>query len=416
MLQNRNVAIDSFIQFTANGLSIADYDQVQAALIAKYKEVYGYDIDLSNTTADGIFVNNLALIINNILQSFKTLYNNLNINTASGVYLDTLCRLSNVTRLQATKSTAQLSITSTVNTKLYNGTIFIDTTGNEWVYSGNDIDITANSSAVPITVTCTEFGPIKADENSITQTLEATYLTVKQPAPANVGRNIESDSELRARRDQSNGAQGNTVLESLVGALLEVTGIDDVQIINNNTNTVYTSDDTTSVQAHSVYIIIRQSQNVVIDNSTIGNIIYNKMTAGISTTKFTGTNGTAGEYSVSLVPSISDITNTVYWKNATPIHPTITVKINKGRNYTPNTTQNIGNAILNYLNNIKLSNVVSANDIMIAATYADSTAAYTINSVDVSQALNNDNTYYYYTKFSVSGYDTDPIATLTFSA
>ena len=141
MLQNRNVSIDEFIKFTAGGPIIADYDQIQTALINKYKEVYGYDIDLANTTADGIFVNNLALIINNILQSFKTLYSNLNINTASGVYLDNLCRLSNVTRKRATQSTADLLISATQDTTLYNGTIFIDNTGNEWIYNGNDIAI-----------------------------------------------------------------------------------------------------------------------------------------------------------------------------------------------------------------------------------------------------------------------------------
>ena len=55
MLQNRNVNISSFISFNSGGVVIADYDQVQAALIAKYKDVYGYDIDLSNVTADGVF-------------------------------------------------------------------------------------------------------------------------------------------------------------------------------------------------------------------------------------------------------------------------------------------------------------------------------------------------------------------------
>ena len=280
--------------------------------------------------------------------------------------------------------------------KQNDGTIFVDTSGNEWVYNGNDLDITANSDAQTITVTCTEYGPVEAADNSITQTLEATYLTVQQPNAATVGRNIESDSELRARRDQSNGSQGNTVLESLVGALLEVTGIDDVQIINNNTNTEDTADDTTPVPAHSVYIIIRKANNVVIDDSVIGNIIYNKMTPGISTTEFTGTNGAAGKYAVPLVPSIDYITNTVYWKNATPISPQIDVTITPSTNYTKATSTNIKNAVLNYLNNIKLSEVVSANDIIIAATYADSNARYVVQNVDVSNALNNDNTYYYY--------------------
>lgn len=397
MLQARDVDIDQFIRFNAGGVIVADYDQIQAALIKKYKETYGYDIDLANTTADGIFVNNLALIINNILQSFKTLYANLDVETASGAYLDSLCRLSNVTRKRATQSTAQLLITSTANTVLTNGTIFIDTTGNEWVYDGNDIQInTTDTQEHRIVVTCTQYGPIEASAGSITQTLEATFLVVTQPSAANVGSNDETDEELRARRDQSNGSQGVTVLESLVGALLAVDGIEDAQVISNNTNDEQTQDDGTVVSAHNVYVILRRAANIDIQNSVIGTIIYNTLTPGIGTTIFTGSNGVAKSYDVQPDPNIALLNQTISWKEATPIHPQITVKVTKGRDYTDAATTAIGNAILEYLNNIKLSTNVSQNDLLVAAMYADTTASFVVSEVNVSAAQTNKNTYYKY--------------------
>ena len=67
MIQNREINIDELLKITAGGIKIADYDQILAALVKRYKEVYGSDIDLANTTADGVFVNDLALMINNIL-------------------------------------------------------------------------------------------------------------------------------------------------------------------------------------------------------------------------------------------------------------------------------------------------------------------------------------------------------------
>ena len=54
--------ISNFITFTAGGLQIASFVEIREALIARYKEVYGTDIDLSTGTADGVFVNDLALI------------------------------------------------------------------------------------------------------------------------------------------------------------------------------------------------------------------------------------------------------------------------------------------------------------------------------------------------------------------
>ena len=96
--------ISNFVSFTAGGLQTATFVEVREALIARYKEVYGNDIDLSTGSADGIFVNDLSLIINNILLTMQTLYSNLDVRTATGTYLDKLCALANVSIKPATYS------------------------------------------------------------------------------------------------------------------------------------------------------------------------------------------------------------------------------------------------------------------------------------------------------------------------
>ena len=64
---NRGFA--SLIQMTSVGLNIADYPTIKRAFVDKYKEIYGSDIDLTNTTADGVFVETISLMIFNILQN-----------------------------------------------------------------------------------------------------------------------------------------------------------------------------------------------------------------------------------------------------------------------------------------------------------------------------------------------------------
>lgn len=426
MLQNREVSIDQFLKITSGGIKIADFDQVQAAIVKRYKEAYGTDIDVTNTNADGVFIYDLSLIINNILQTFKGLYSNLNVETASGVYLDDLCRLSNVSRKQATQSVAQLKITSTQNTSLTSGTIFVDNNGTEWVYSGQDISVVANAEPIVIKVTCSEYGPIKALARSITQTLQATYLVVEQDVDAMEGMNDETDAELRARRAQSTGATGTTVEESLVGALLTIDGVRDAQIIDNNTGSSESASDTTSINSHSIYVILRIDDRIDEDSieSTIGDVIYSKLTPGIRTTKFDPVSSTyedtgkSKEVVKSLTDNIDWLTQTIYWKQAKPIHPECSVVITKTENYANETTSLIKTAVIEYLNNLPLSKLPTQNDMLITAAYAGPTfkgqRTYFVDTVTLPDIADNPNTYFKYNIDDASEVETGDTITITF--
>ena len=95
---------DSLITITNAGFEVASYPEIREALVQRMKEIYGSDIDVSTGSADGIWIESLSLVINNILQSFLQLNANLNPDTATGIYLDVLSSLTNVIRKRATKS------------------------------------------------------------------------------------------------------------------------------------------------------------------------------------------------------------------------------------------------------------------------------------------------------------------------
>lgn len=421
MLQDRDLNISDFIRFTPGGLSIADFDQVRSALIRRYKSIYGSDIDLANTTADGLFVNDLALIINNILQSFGTLYSNLNVNTASGIYLDTLCALSNIKRKGQTPSVAYLTISldaESANDNLDNGSLFVDETGNEWMYEGDTIQIIAGDPAISIKVVCQTNGPIIAPAHSIYQMIDATKnFLIDQPEDAIKGRDIETDAELRARRAQSNGAGGITVLESIVGDILDITGIDDCLILNANSGAISAADNIT-IPHHNIYVVVRRNPSIQVEDQMIGEILYNKLTPGISTTDATGcTSGTAKEYEIRSSYSVRYLDQTVYWKEASPIHPAgLTVTITKGKFFSNDSINYIGEKILKYINGIQLGNAVTENDLIITATYADpkfnGTSTYIVKEVTVPTLPGVDDqnplTYFDYDKYTYETHEDDP--------
>lgn len=426
MIRTHNFELANLIRYKSGGLEVATFVDVREALINRYKEVYGSDIDVSTASADGIFINDLALIINNILQVCKMTYANLNVETASGIYLDALCKLANVTRQAATRSTASLIVTNTTDTAQTYGDLnsnnnktnvitFVDKAGTEWQYKNTNVrayepalSLEPNES-VEVTVECVETGTVSAPAGWITQTAFVMNLSVNQPSDCVQGENAESDQELRRRRAQSSGAAGTAVLESLVGSLLNVAGVNDVKIYNNNTVSSITALDNTSVAAHSVYVILRQQAGLTIDDSTIGNMIYEKLTPGIKTTQTTDTT-TGTSKSLEYIPqmlgvTISTFDQMVYWKVAKPITPQISITITPNTMFNTSEIATIAQAIYEYANNLQIGDNISADNIFIEALQADpmfkSQRTYTLNSSNVTVASHtNTDTYYNYDSFS----------------
>lgn len=421
MLKDRKFEIGNFVRLASAGMEVAEFVDVRDAIIKRYKEVYGSDIDLSTASADGVFINDMALIINNILQIMKSLYSNLNVDTASGVYLDALCRLANVDRMSATKSIASIIVKSLLTTgdpvtfgdvdengNVVNQITFVDKAGTEWV---SDASVTLGpGESAEVKVTCIEAGPVDAPAGWINQTMLVMNLSVTQTENAIRGSNEETDTELRQRRAQSSGANGISVLESLVGALLEVTGIDDVSIYNNNTLVKATAKDGTEIAPHNIYVIIRQQKGLNINDSTIGDLIYTKLTPGIKTTASAAVSANGIAKSYEFIPQMLGITinylnQFVYWKNAVAIKPTITAKIKPTQYFTENEFNVIAQEVYNYANNIKLGNSIDADRIFIAILDADpefkGQRTYTVSASDVSvTSTDNPDTYYEYSTVS----------------
>ena len=410
------------IGFTSGGIKVADYSELRIAIANQFKEIYGEDIDLSTGSADGIYIETLSLIINNILQTFKSFYSSLDINTASGKNLDLLCALTNVFRKPATKSTAEVVLTldSTYNQPVTLTNITLsDVNGNEWSYNdvNNPVVLVPNISQT-VKVECSELGPVRADAGWIIQVIDTQYIIhVQQSKDALLGSYAETDASLRNRRNQSLGSSGNSVLESLTNALLSVIGIQDVLIYNNDSTSIITAKDTTSIDPHCVYVAIRRNSNIDIANSMIGSIIYEKMTPGIMTVESSEVNGTNYQYQYEqyysgqpISPGVSQIVN---WKVCTPVAPKITITITKRENFASSnnyTANQIANNLIEYLNNLQISKDLIIRELMNEIEYSDplfrGRRTYDIDSVSILNVSAGDNyvnqdTYYNYSTINI---------------
>lgn len=421
---------NNIIQFNKDGFTIASYPKLKNAILERFKEIYGQDIDVSTTTADGIYVETLSLMINNILQAFKFFYEQLDVNTASGKFLDALCGLSNVYRKPETYSTAKVKLTlDEFETQdfITNEIELLDKNGNTWRHQSNRQIVFKPGKVKELVFTCTNIGPIRARKGTIDKLVSNdVVMNIVQDEDAVEGSYEESDNSLRARRNASLGATGNTVLETLAGSLYTISGIDDVKIYNNDTNTSITAKDSTSIPAHQIYIILRQKQNIDVDDILVGNTIYEKLTPGVLTTQSAVSSDRHQIEYVSKLLGLQEgakITQNVYWKVATPVKPLITVKLDVYVNYASadnEQSQLIVNNVISYLNNLQLSSKVYINDIWNIVVSSDKKfrgqSTFSIKEITIAGSVNQiyqlKDTYFRYQDSDVNIQDDSSVSAM----
>lgn len=332
------------IQFTEGTLQLASFVQIRNALIQRMKDIYGNDIDVSPASADGQYINSIALLVNNIMQTLKKGNESLDPSVATGRYLDTLCSFNNITRIRPSASTAELYVYYKANAMVpplkVNKLTFIDRNNTLWLWDngGFDIEILPNTPYLLTDLECEELGPISApgnnafykydedtgefvevdtpeeqswdnpdlysseNNNSTIYQCVSTGLYVWQYKDAIVGDQEETDEALRSRRYQMLGNNSVTVLEGLKSNLLNLSAITDAYIFNNTSSVDYDVvldsptfepiADGTPLKAHSIYVALRYADGVSIEEREIGKLIYDKLTPGISTSVSDGDSDT----------------------------------------------------------------------------------------------------------------------------
>ena len=382
---NNLIDWSQLIKFGPNGLEIASYIDVKKAIVKKFQDIYGTDIDLSTNSADGIYLEFYTLMINNLLQSFQNVYSQLNINNANGIYLEILASLKNVRRLPATRSMAAINITNNTGSTITinEGDTFIDINSQTWVYMADNIikyiepvEIEDGSSA-EIVLFSEEFGPIECKAGSIISTADLEgNITINQDKNGIPGRFEETDSDLRSRCVSTIGLKSLNSISNMEASLINVLGISDVRVYNVLPDATGTFVDGTT-KSQGEYVVIKEDDILAVNDKNIGQIIYNKSTPGIPT--LNPTSGVKAGEAKTITVSATDsngniIRNTdisVYWKKALPIKCQIQFTITKLDGFSADTRKLIRDNVIEYLNGLKIGEKIDGNDLLSAIIYSD---------------------------------------------
>lgn len=297
----------------SNGLSVDSYSTLLNNIQSAMNTIYapdGDNINFDSSTPDGQFTNILAQIGTDIRELTQEVYNSFDPDKATGVVQDSRYALNFLTRKGGAFTIQNIDITTdrTVTLQGLDGSYndlnaasytVSDNVGNQW-YLIDTTTLLAGTTSLPfrsqnLGLVQPTIGTIN---NQVTKVLGVTNVN-NSIAPTTLGESQESDAEFRIRRNRSTATNGQNNYDAMMGQLLELDGVTDVQVHVNNTSTT----DSTGTPAYTVWVIAEGGAN-----SDIANIIYQN-SSGLPT---------RGEVSVD-IPSVSGQAFTTSFDRANPV-------------------------------------------------------------------------------------------------
>jgi uncharacterized phage protein gp47/JayE len=267
------LTLDDLVSIDAAGYHYADYPTFLLYEIQGYQAIYGTDAVLTPDTQDGQRLGAQAQAKYDAAAKGAMVYLSLSPASAQGAGLARLVKINGLTKNIPTNSTVSLVIVGTSGTPIING-IAIDTLQQQWVLP-TPITI-PGSGTITVTATAALPGSINAIAATVTGIFTPTlgWQTVSNPSAATPGAPVETDGALRIRQAGSTSLPAQTVFDALVGAVENVTGVEEVGAYENDTN----STNSNGVPAHNLCFVV--SGGIA---SAIATAIMLKKTPGVPT-------------------------------------------------------------------------------------------------------------------------------------
>lgn len=239
-------------EITNQGVEIQTFQEIFDELVAGFKDIYGADIDLDPESPDGQRVGIYATKIHDLQTFGMAVANNLDPDLSVGLWQEMLLKFSGITKRPPIRSQVDVEITTDRNLTLEEGYTVADSVGTRWKL---DTEATLQSGTSTVTLFAEDFGPIEAAANTVTdpETIILGVTNVSNPAAAEVGQDEETEAEVRRRRRLSIETPAFSTRGSLFGRLFDIVGVTDLQVYENDTNSV----DSRGVPAHGLWCVVQ---------------------------------------------------------------------------------------------------------------------------------------------------------------
>lgn len=257
---------------TPQGFVRTRLDERLAQLQDAMRAIFGPDINLDPDTVDGQTLGIFAESISNLDQLAEAVYLALNPQTASDVFLSRLVELNGIRRIPGAYSTVTLTCGGTMGTTIPAGSLVKHVTTGASFETLADA-IIGGSGSVDVAARAAAYGPTQAATGTLTKIDTPLYgwQTVTNAADAIPGRLEETDDQLRIRRALSTATPAQSIIDSIYGAIANLTQVRAVKVWENPTHAV----DGLGLPPHSIYTVVEGGTD-----ADISAMLWLKKTAG----------------------------------------------------------------------------------------------------------------------------------------
>jgi len=293
------------------------------------RAVFGPDVNLAPQSPEGQVNQNSALSDDQLWQIAEESYNSTDPDKSTGISLSNLVKINRITRLGDEPTSFAFVGVGTPNLTVPAGQLVSNGAELQAVIpTAFTFDGTGNAS---VAGELTQTGPIPVSAGTITtiDTPVTGWDTINNPVDGIEGRDREEDGELRLRRANSTAASSQNLIESLIGAVGNVSGVTTLTVLENDLDPV----DANGVPGHSFEVIVTGGLDV-----EIGDAIWANKPFGI---------GSFGSTNVVIIDS-QGIGHPINFTRPTQIPIFVDITLTKRPNYPADGDDQIKQAILDY--------------------------------------------------------------------
>lgn len=261
---------------TDEGFEAETVDTLKTAIEDELKNSFGDSLNVRPTSVAGIIIGVVAQKLADLWDAAEAIYGSQYPATAYGQSLDQLAALTGVQRLAATHSEVTCGLTGTPGTLIPEGSrIRNEDTGTYW-RTQDDVTIGAASAATAV-FESEDYGEVLGVANTlnIIDTVISGWDAVNNPLDADLGRELETDAELRTRRADLLTTQGAGTVDAIRADVLAIVGVQEAHVFENVTLIT----DSDGLPGKSFEVVLRESGAATAD---IIQAIWDTKPAGIS--------------------------------------------------------------------------------------------------------------------------------------
>ncbi len=221
----------------STGLSLDTLAERTAATEGRLRAAISSVLDLGPDQPMGQLLRINAELEQEFAELVQEVYSGLDPDQATGQTLDAICSITGTYRRPATRGTVSLTLTFTAAATVSAGSLVSVTGDPDNVWEIDEDVVAAGAGVETGSATCTTAGNVPATAGTITTivTPVANWAAVTNVAAVSAGLDLETDTELRLRREVEVTTGGSTSVDAVHAAVSPITGVLEAIVYENAT-------------------------------------------------------------------------------------------------------------------------------------------------------------------------------------